>query len=258
MKNVNRCQVYKLIVGINLVFFLSSCVNLKKVELVQKKTVTDYSQEIVNAKQEEYHINSGDHLYVKVYSSDANTSKMFQTDFPELMNSSYIYLNSYKVDDEGYINYSFAGKIQVKGLTIAQAQQAIESMLEEYYKDINVYVKLVNFDVTVLGEVNSPGTYEVSKEQLTIFQALGLAGGVTDFGRAQKVTLIRKSPNGSMVKELDLTDNGVLSSEYMYLLPDDVLYIAPRNSKSFVFDKFPYGLVFGIVSIGLSVYAITK
>lgn len=247
---------YKLLTGFIIVMFLSSCVNLKKVELMQEKSITDYSNEIINAKQEEYKINSGDHLYVKVFSSDANTSKMFQTDFPELMNSSYIYLNSYKVDDEGYINYSFAGKIQVKGLSVSEAQSSIEAMLEEYYKDINVYVKLVNFDVTILGEVNSPGTYEVSREQLTLLQALGLAGGITDFGRAQHVTLIRKSTNGNIVKKIDLTDNGILESELLYLLPDDVIYVAPRGAKSFAFEKFPYGLVFSILTLGLSIYAI--
>ena len=237
---------------------ITSCVNLKNVELMQIKSITDYSEEITNAKQSEYQINSGDHLYIKVFSSDTKTSKLFQSDFPELMNDSYIYLNSYKVDDEGFVNYSFAGKIKVKALTLDQAQETIKNTLSEYFKDINVYMKLVNFNVTILGEVNSPGTYTVDKDQLSIFQALGLAGGITDYGKAQKVTLIRKSPNGSIVKTIDLTDNGILASEYMFLLPDDVVYVAARKSKPFVFDKFPYGMAFGIVSIALSLIAISK
>jgi polysaccharide export outer membrane protein len=241
-----------------LLITITSCVDLKQVTLMQQKSVSSYSQEIVNKRQTEYLINSGDHLYIKIYSADAKTSKLFQSDFPELMNSSYIYLNSYKVDEAGNVNYSFVGKIMVKGLTIPQAQEVVKNTLGEYFKDINVFIKLVNFNVTVLGEVKSPGTFTIDKEQFSIFQALGMAGGFTDYGKVKKVSLIRKSPNGSIVKELDMTDNGLLASEYYFLMPDDVIYVSPRSTKPFVFDKFPYGIGFGILSIGLSIYAITK
>lgn len=257
MKTALKLIKWNWVVPLGLCLIMSSCVNMKNIELMQRKTITDYSTEIVNLRQAEYQINSGDHLYVKIFSSDATTSKLFQTDFPELMNASYIYLNSYKVDEEGSINYSFAGKIKVKGLTIPQAQDEIKRKLGEYFKDINVYVKLVNFNVTILGEVKSPGTYTVDKEQFTFYQALGMAGGFTDYGKVKNVTLIRKSPNGSVVKELDLTDNAMLASEYLYLMPDDVIYVGPRSSKPFVFDRFPYGFAIGIISIGLSIYAIT-
>ncbi len=258
MKTSTYSGFFRLLLKTLLIVSITSCVNLKKVELMQKKTITDYNQEIENSRQAEYQINSGDHLYIKVFSSDLKTSKMFQTDFPELMNASYIYLNSYKVNAQGFVNYSFAGQIDVKGLTIPEAQDTIKTKLGEYYKDINVYVKLVGFNITILGEVKSPGTFTIDKEQITLLQALGMAGGVTDYARANQVTLIRKSPNGKIVKQLDITDNGLLKSEYLYLLPDDVIYIAPRTAKSFAFDKFPYGIAFGILSVGLSVFAIFK
>jgi polysaccharide export outer membrane protein len=235
-----------------------SCVNLKKVELLQEKSITDYSQEIINAQRDAYKINFGDHLYIKVFSSDAQTSRFFQTDFPEIMTNSYVYLNSYKVDEQGDVSYSFVGKIQVKGLTLEECQTAIKESLGEYFKDVNVYVKLVNFKISILGEVKSPGTYTVDQDEITILQALGVAGGFTDFGHAERVVLVRKSPNGSTVKYIDLTDNGVLAQDHLFLLPGDVLYVAPRGSKSFVFEKFPYGLIFGIISLGLSIYAITQ
>jgi len=238
--------------------FFASCVNLKKVELIQPKSISDFSNEILNAQRDAYKINTGDHLYIKIFSSDAQTSRYFQSDFPELMNSSYIYLNSYKVDTEGNVNYSFAGKTHVKGMTIEDAQAAITESLSEYFKDIKVYVKLVNFDISILGEVNSPGTYNVDREQINILQALGMAGGLTDFGRADQVTLVRKSENGSIVKQIDITDSGLLSSEYFFLLPDDVLYVAPRSAKSFAFEKLPYGMLFGLLSLGVSIIAVTK
>lgn len=255
MKRVLLRNMIRITLGL-IIIASSSCVNLKKVQLMQEKSITDYSQEIINAQRDAYKINFGDHLYIKIFSTDAQTSRFFQSDFPELMNQSYIYLNSYKIDEEGYVNYSFVGKIMVKGLTINEAQKKIEESLQEYFKDVKVYAKLVNFNISLLGEVNSPGTFTIDRDEITILQALGMAGGITDFGAAEKVVLVRKSPNGSTVKYLDLTDNGVLESEHLFLMPDDVIYVAPRGSKSFVFEKFPYGLIFGILGIGLSIYAI--
>ncbi len=257
MKKVLPWNSTRILIALLIIVGGSSCVNLKKTQLLQEKAITDYSAEIVNEQSNEYKINNGDHLYVKVFSSDAQTSRYFQSDFPELMNSSYIYLNSYKVDNEGFVSYSFTGKTKVKGLTIDEAQTAIKETLNEYFKDVNVYVKLVNFNISILGEVKSPGNYTVNRDQITILQALGMAGGVTDFGKATAVVLVRKSPNGSKVHHIDLTDNGLLQSEYLYLLPDDVLYIAPRSSKSFVFEKMPYGMLFGIISLVVSVIAVT-
>ncbi len=258
MKNIILQNFFKVFFAVLFIGLTSSCVNLKKVELIQEKSITDYSSEILNAQRDAYKINTGDHLYVKIFSSDAQTSRYFQSDFPELMNSSYIYLNSYKVDVDGYVSYSFAGKTLVKGLTIEEAQEAITNTLSEYFKDVKVYVKLVNFDISILGEVKNPGTYNIDRDQINVLQALGLAGGVTDFGRADKVVLVRKSANGSKVSHIDLTDNGLLTSENFFLLPDDVIYVAPRGSKSFIFEKLPYGMLFGIASLVVSIIAVTN
>ncbi|WP_439182399.1 polysaccharide biosynthesis/export family protein [Carboxylicivirga taeanensis] len=236
----------------------SSCISLKKTELIQPLTIADYSQEFVNSQRDAYKINYGDNLYLKVYSSDVKTSKFFRSDFPELMNDSYIYLNSYKVDEEGYVQYSFIDKVMVKGLTIEEAQNAIQGAVEEYFEDVTVQIKLVNFRISILGEVQSPGSYSIDREQITILQAVSMAGGLKDFAMADDVTLVRKSANGSIVKKLDLTDSKILESEYLFLLPDDVIYIKPRPSKTYAFEKFPYGLVAGVISIALSIYAITK
>lgn len=243
-------------ISLTILIMLSSCVNLKKVELIQQKTITDYSEEIFNAERDAYKINNGDHLYIKVFSSDSRTSKFFQTDFPEIMTSSYVYLNSYKVDEEGYVKYSYIDRIKVKGKTLEEAQITIKKAIEEYFKDVNVYVKLVNFSISIIGEVENPGNYTVDRDQITILQALSMAGGVTPWAKADQVTLVRKSPNGSLVKYIDITDNALLTSEYLFLMPDDVIYITPRGTKQFLWEKFPYGILLGVISIGFSLYAI--
>jgi polysaccharide export outer membrane protein len=240
------------------VFGLASCVNLKKTELLQKKTITDLEQEIKNDRSSVYKINSGDHLFIKVTSSDPQTSKFFQSDFPDLMNPTYMFLNSHKVNRDGYVNYSFVDSIYVKGLTVEQARDEIQKSLGEYFKDVNAFVKLVNFQITILGDVGSPGTYTIDSEEINILQALGHAGGINEYGEAQKVMLVRKSPNGSIIEYIDLTDNGLLQSEYFYLLPDDVLYVSTRGSKPFAFSKFPYSMVFSLIASGLAIYGLIK
>jgi len=236
----------------------SSCVNLKNTELLQKKSIVNLEQEISNERSSVYKINSGDHLFIKVSSTDEQTSDFFKSDLPELMNPTYMFLNSHKVNKDGYINYAFVDSIYVEGHTVEKARDEIDEALSEYFKDVNVFVKLVNIQITVLGEVSNPGTYTIDSEEITLLQALGHAGGINEFGNAQQVMLVRKTTNGSEIEYIDLTDNGLLQSEYYYLLPDDVLYVSTRKSKPFVFSKFPYSMFFSLLATGMAIFSLTN
>lgn len=109
--NTKRFLTSKLSLFLILVLFAtSSCVNQRKATMLQEKQIKDLSQEIINKQATSYRVKSGDHLYIKIYSVDPKTSKFFQTDFPSLVNPTYVYLNSYKVDEEGNISFSFVDK----------------------------------------------------------------------------------------------------------------------------------------------------
>ncbi|NJK86525.1 MAG: hypothetical protein HC906_11695 [Bacteroidales bacterium] len=236
----------------------SSCISQNKLKMLQEKTAKVPTEQFDNPKNTTYRIQVGDHLYIKIYSVDPKTSKFFQTDFPNLMNPTYLYLNSYVVDEYGYINYSFIDKLYVKGLTVIEVKDLIQKTLNEYFKESTVVVKLVNYEVTVLGEVNSPGTFTIYKEQATIFQVLGLAGGIKDFANLKKVKVVRQTQTGSSIFMVDLTDNKVLNSPYYYLMPNDVVYIEPLNSKSLAFTTFPYGTIIAGLSLALVAYGLFK
>lgn len=238
------------------ILLLGGCVNLKNVRMLQEISTKGVSQEFNNARQAPYKVKVGDHLYIKIYSIDPKTSKFFQTDFPNLMTGTYLYLNSYKVDEEGYISFSFIQKMYVKGLTIEEVQASIQKTLNEYFKECSVFVKLVNFQISVLGEVQSPGTFSIDREQINLLQAMGMAGGATTFGRLDKVILVRQTLNGSQVYYLDLRDNAVLQSELYYLMPNDIIYVEPRGSKNWAFTRFPYEMGFSLVSLGVALYAV--
>lgn len=250
MKNL-KLSIFGMAKLIAVTLLFSSCLSQKKVMLLQD--VGQAQTAFENKKKTEYLIKSGDHLYIKVYSLDPKTSKFFQTDLPTLMNPTYLYLNSYLVDEEGYIDFSFVDKLMVKGLTIDDVKKRIQSALNEYFKETTVIVKLVDFQISILGEVNSPGSFTIDKDQINVLQAIALAGGTKEFGNIKKVTLVRQNIKGSEVHYLNLNDKSLLSSEYFYLMPNDIIYIEPMKGKSYLVSSFPYTAVLSILSFGASV-----
>jgi len=227
---------------------LSSCVSQNKLKLMQEKISKTATTDFSNNKSTTYKLQVGDHLYIEVFSVDPKTSKFFQTDFPDLMNPTYLYLKSYSVDEFGFINFSFVDKLFVKDLTVADVQNQLQKTLNEYFKESTVVVKLVNFEVSVIGEVITPGSFTVYRDQINLFQALGLAGGLKEFGNPKKVKLIRQTQSGSNMVQLDLSDNKILESPYFYLQPSDIIYVEPKNAKSWAYVRFPYETVLLLMS----------
>jgi polysaccharide biosynthesis/export protein len=234
----------------------TSCISQNKVKLLQERNAKTASSEFTNTKNTTYRLQVGDHLYIEVYSVDPKTSKFFQTDFPDLMNPTYLYLKSYSVDEFGYINFSFVDKMYVKDLTVAEVREQIQKTLNEYFKESTAVVKLVNFEVSVIGEVNDPGSFTIYRDQLNLFQAIGLAGGLKDFGNPKKVKLVRQTQAGSNMVVLDLSDNKILESPFFYVEPNDIIYIEPLNAKSWSYARFPYETILVLISTALVGYNI--
>lgn len=247
----NSFRVSTLLLVVAVLF--ASCVSQKNVKLMQERINKEMASpsQFQNAKATSYKLQSGDNIYIRVNSIDPKTSKFFQTDFPYLMNPTYQYLNTYVVDEFGYITFSFIEKMYVAGSTVLEVRQKIQEKLDEYFKEASVLVKLVNFQVGVLGEVNKPGNFTIGQDQINIFQALGLAGGITSFGNLKQVKLVRQLQSGSEVYILDITDNKILESPYYYLMPNDVIYIEPRNTKSWTYEQFPYQTLMYFFSIAI-------
>lgn len=255
---LNKSKISAVSLYILVCVLMLSCVSQSKVKLLKAKIAKESSTEYANSKNTTYKLQTGDHLYIEVYSVDPKTSKFFQTDFPDLMNPTYLYLKSYSVDDEGYINFSFVDRMYVRGLTVAEVKEQIQQKLNEYFKESNAVVKLVNFEVSVIGEVNDPGSFTVYRDQINIFQAIGLAGGMKDFGNPKKIKLVRQTQNGSNVVVINLSDNKILESPYFYLQPNDVIYVEPLNAKSWAYIRFPYETILVLVSTALVGYNIFK
>ncbi|MFD2907234.1 polysaccharide biosynthesis/export family protein [Flavobacterium ardleyense] len=138
---------------------------------------------------------------------------------------------NYLITKEGTIEFPVLGTIDLKGLTRIEAQQKIRDLLIDHIADANVILKVMNFKITVLGEVNKPGTIQVKSERISVLEAIGSAGDLSIFGKRDNILLIRERDGQTITQRLDLTDINLISSPYYYLAQNDVLYVEPNKTK---------------------------
>ena len=126
-----------------------------------------------------------------------------------------------------------AGKVKLVGLTVEQAQNAIQEKVDRYVQGAVVTCKMVNYKVSILGEVNRPGTYTFYQPCVSLFELLAAAGDLTYYGNREKVKIVRKTISEDVVYTIDLRNIEILQDKNMYLQPGDVVYVEPnKNTKS--------------------------
>lgn len=185
--------------------------------------------------EEEYRIRPNDQLFIQVISDDPLNAAFLNIVSPQSTmgsmgsNTNSLELITFLVNEQGSIDYPQLGKINVEGLTTTELSQRIFEGVDEYLDGASVFVKLVNRTITVLGEVKNPGQKVMVKNQLSIFEALGSAGDMTDWGNRTNVKLIRELPEGKLVINLDMTDPELINSPYYYILPHDILYVENKT-----------------------------
>jgi polysaccharide export outer membrane protein len=145
-------------------------------------------------------------------------------------------LMPYLVDNDGFINFPIIGRLHVAGLTKSEAERLIFEKIRPYMAESEnpvVTVRMSSYSVSVLGEVNRPGSFQVSRENITILEALAQAGDLTIYGVRDKVKLIREDATGKkQIVTLNLNDANIVNSPYYYLQQNDVVYVEPNNIKA--------------------------
>jgi len=204
----------------------------------------------------DYRLQPGDNLFIQVLGLDAETADLFSIQpggiYRQYLNNELsVYLSSYTVNQDGFIEFPVIGKVLVKGKTIYETKALVQEAINEYLRDATVIVKFVNFSISVLGEVMRPGRFPVHQTHINIFEALALAGDMTPWGDRDNVQLIRRVNQGSEVQVLDLSSRGILESEHYYLMPDDIIYVPPMKAKTFAFTAFPYSIVLSTITTTL-------
>lgn len=143
------------------------------------------------------------------------------------------YIYGYDVNQEGKIILPVIGELKVAGLTLEETRKMLQEKAEQVFKGSTVECKLLSFKFTVIGEVRAPGSYINYNNYLTVLEAIGRAGGVSDYGNRSRVLVVRPFENGTKTYRLNLQDKNILSSEAYFLLPNDVVIVEPLKQKIF-------------------------
>lgn len=138
---------------------------------------------------------------------------------------------SYLVDYNGNIEFPVLGTIKIAGLNRTQLTKMLTERIKEYANDPIVNVRLVNFTITIIGEVTSPGTFTIQDERITLLEALGMARDLTIFGKRKNVLLIREVDGKKKFAKIDLTSINTISSPLYYLQQNDVIYVEPNKAR---------------------------
>jgi len=164
---------------------------------------------------------------------------------------------TYLVDEKGAIDFPVLGKIDVAGLTRLQLKEVIKNQLKIYIKDPIVNVRLKNFKITVIGEVNNPGAFVIPNERITIIEAIGLAGDLTITGKRGNIVVIRENDGVNTYHRVDMTSKNIFDSPVYFLAQNDVLYIEPNETKirASKGNNNTLGVVISLVGVSLSVLA---
>ena len=214
-----------LIILVTILF--SSCASKRNTVYFQSDTNTIN----VPSKFNEEVITADDILNISVTALDMTSIAPFLKEKFYNSNMEQNLLDGYKVDANGDINFPLIGNIKVADLTTKQAAIKIQELLSKSIIDPIVNVRLLNYKITILGEVKTPGTFKVYDTKITIIQALGLAGDITIYGKKKNIKVIREINGNSVSTEVDLTNSNFISSDFYYLRKNDVVYVEPTFAQ---------------------------
>ena len=237
MKNIIRILVLAVAVS------LTSCYSNRAIGLLQER---DDLPQYKPAEYETYRIRLNDEIVYRLITMDETISKVMQTN---TSGSSYDY-NGYRVYPDGTIELPFLKPIYVLGMTLEEAEEAVEAAFKEVIPDAEVKLTIAGKSFTVIGDASS-GVYDIYKDRLTIYQALAMTGDLTHAGDRRHVRIIRPRDNDKPeVLEFDIRTNTIIDSKYYYIYPNDVIYVS--RSKGSFYKVASYSAFLGLITSSVS------
>ena len=256
---------------------LSSCVTSRKVNYMQEpdRRIPHYADTI---DYEEYKLRTNDRLYVYVYSLDEKIMKMYNAGGDRYQSQQMLrggggygtgsYANyelyTYLVDENGDITFPTIGKVHVAGLTTRETkfklEQELSSLLKEIpgYSTISVEVTIQQRSFCLIG--TQSGRFPITKEKMTIFEAIAHIGNIHEFGDRSRIKIVREKDGKTTIKTFDVRSKDIINSEFYYVEPNDIIYVREIKGKSFGINHATVGLavVSTTISFGVFVYSLVQ
>jgi len=221
------------------IILIQSCATTKR-NLVYFSNLPDSIAYKVNINNElKPRLGPGDALAIKVTTLNPDANILFNsgslpmnnqsTGISSGVSSTAVLPDGYVVDNNGEIDFPVLGKVKLEGLTLEEAQNLIAQKVAQSAKKPIVNIRILNFKVTVIGEVARPGSFTISNNRINVLEALGLAGDMTPYAVRENVLVIHEKEGVRSMERLDLTDKKVFNSPFFYLQQNDIVYVQPEN-----------------------------
>lgn len=248
-------------------FIMMSCGSVKQIAYLQDAAADEISQ--MNSYTNV--IKPGDMLSIIVSSSKPELAVPFnlysvksQMSSLNLQSGQSQTLEGYTVSPSGDIDFPTLGVLDIAGMTRSQLTDMLKEKLSAYIPAPIITINFLNFKITVIGEVKSPGSFDVNGDRISVFEALGLAGDITEYGSRKDVLVIRENGNVREIGRLDLKSKKIFDSPFYYLQQNDVVCVDPIKTKAFNASSFKMNLptiaAFGSLasSVAMLIFYITS
>ncbi|MCU4157318.1 polysaccharide biosynthesis/export family protein [Carboxylicivirga sp. A043] len=243
------------------VSLFSSCIPQKEIVLLQDKSDDRNYQnpfQPLDNITDKYFLQPNDYLFINVSTPDPKISEFFNQsqsgNATTQRNQNFFF---YQLDDSMNIDFPYVGKINMSNCNVRMGKERVQEALKPFLKEYSLTFKLASNTFTALGEFRKQGVIIMQKEQVTIFEAVAMAGGVTPFGKQRKMKLVRQLPDGPVTYQIDLTDKNIVNSEYYYIYPNDMLYVRPMKAKQLgIGESFSIGIITTALALYLTLQTI--
>ena len=259
-------SVFCLLLTISVLF--TSCISTQDLIYLQKKDNSQDNIVITAIESKPYRLQTNDVLSITIKAIDPKLVAIFSPSNDGGAggkSESGLYFDGFTVDDHGNIRIPVLGELNVIGYTLDEIRVRVEKqLLAEYFnKEANIFVtvKLAGLRYTINGEIGGPGTKIMFQEQVNIMEAIANSGDITITGDRKAVTVMRKTPTGVEMHDLDLTDINVMQSPYFYLQPNDYIYIKPLKQKTWGTGKTgieSLGTIVTLLSLATTTFLLLK
>lgn len=224
-----------------------SCITNKDLDIFYSKNNTQIKT-IKNITK----LSDGDLLYIEIKSLTPTNYDFFnkgQDNSNSKLANPHIY--GFLVNDSGYVSLPILGEIYVRGKSLDETEKTIKNLAKDYLSNPYVKVVLLNLNVTVLGEVHSPGTKNIIEPSMNIIDVIGLSNGFTSIANRKKIKVIRLNAEKSEIFYVDLSDKNIAKKEKFFIKSGDVIYVEPIKKRFFVINSLYSGLSVLISSLTL-------